>query len=83
MTFPRSNPEVKAWMKEHPDVVENIEKLYDTLKVKSFEELLGIANRLNIDLAKLKDRLVADIIKLAPESARSIIAGQGILPEEK
>lgn len=75
----RSDPEVKAWMKEHPDVVESVGKLYDALRGKSFEELLEIANHLGVDLAKLKDRLVTDIIKLVPESARSVIAGQGVL----
>lgn len=87
MVYPRSDPLVKSYMTEHPEVVKRIEKLYLALREKSFAELLEFAYSLGIDIERHKEqakgRLITDIVKSAPDKALEVIEGQGILPSSE
>lgn len=82
-----SDPQVKAWMKEHAEEVERIEKLYNLLKDMTLEELTELAYEVMVDVAKhraqFRDRLITDIVKTAPEKALAIASGQSVLVSDK
>lgn len=83
MAYQGSDPEVTAWMREHPDVVDRVEKIYGALRGKDFTELLQFAYDVGVDVAKheeqAKGRLIIDIVKTSSEKALAILEGQGVL----
>lgn len=56
------NPEVREWMKEHKDEVEQIQQRYDRLKELSLSDLVALAQDNGADVSKVKDVLIAKII---------------------
>lgn len=55
-----SSPEVKEWMREHKEEVENIQSRYDKLKGLSLDELIAMAPKGAI--AKARDKLIVGIM---------------------
>ncbi len=78
------DPKVRGWMREHPEKVERVERLYGALKAYGdFTELLRLAYDLGVDVERheeqAKGKLIADIIRTAPERALELVSGQGVL----
>lgn len=82
-----SDPEVKAWMKDHEEEVARIERLYNLLKDMDNAALEDLAIHLRVDVARrhaqFRDNLITDIVKASPEKALEIVSGQGILLQAK
>ena len=64
----RGNPEVRVWMKEHSEEVEQVQQRYNALREVSLQSLLESAPLTDADVNKIRDLCIARMI--AAESAR-------------
>ena len=64
----RGNPEVREWMKEHEEEVEQVKTKYGEYKSAPIDSLLELAIEVDADLTKVKELLITKII--ASEGAR-------------
>lgn len=56
------NPEVREWMKNHPEEVAKIQRRYNELKELSLDELIEVARNNGADLSKVEGMLISKII---------------------
>lgn len=83
MAYKRSDPEVTGWMKDNPDAVERVSKLYGLLKDMGLEKVVAIAAAVGVDVDKrleqCRDGLITDIVKVGSDRALKLALGQGTL----
>jgi len=83
VSYQRGNPEVREYMRDHSEEVRKVAKLYVALKGMELTELEEFAFVLGVDVVKCrahyKDALITAVVKVSPEKALEVLAGQGIL----
>jgi len=63
MVWQRGDAEVREWMREHPEEVERVRRRYEELSKHRFAELARLAERLGVDTSRMKEKLIAEIIR--------------------